>query len=104
MEFNSSDHGPEPIRAHVRRRFLIRGRVQGVGYRAWTRSKAAAFGLVGFVRNRVDGSVEAVAEGPFEVLALFEEACRRGPALSHVSSIEVSDEPLVGGFGFEIVR
>ena len=61
------------------RRVVVRGRVQGVGYRAWTEDTAILNGLDGWVRNRRDGTVEAVFAGPAEAVDGMIEACRRGP-------------------------
>ncbi len=58
---------------------IVRGRVQGVGYRAWTKGVAEARGLSGTVRNRHDGSVEAHLAGPADAVAAVIEACRQGP-------------------------
>jgi len=69
----------------------IRGRVQGVGYRAWVEYKAIACGLEGWVRNRRDGSVEAVFAGSPQQVADMVAKCRRGPPSSRVDSI--IDEP-----------
>jgi acylphosphatase len=88
----------------ARRRYVVEGRVQGVGYRAWTQLRATALGLVGFVRNRPDGAVEIVAEGRCGVLARFEEECRRGPLLARVSAVRATEEMPAGGFGFEVRR
>ncbi len=70
------------------RHVLIRGRVQGVGYRAWTEDTARSLGLQGWVRNRRDDSVEAVFAGPGEAVAKMIEACRQGPYGAHVTSID----------------
>jgi len=64
---------------NVVRHVLIRGRVQGVGYRAFLEYTALAHGLEGWVRNRRDGSVEAMLAGPAAKVAQVLEACRRGP-------------------------
>ncbi len=61
---------------------IVRGRVQGVSYRAWTRDKAAGLGLSGTVRNRSDGSVEAVFSGPAAVVEQMLALCRKGPLLA----------------------
>lgn len=61
------------------RRVLIRGRVQGVGYRAWVDYQARRLGLQGWVRNRRDGSVEAVFGGPEETVADMIASCPNGP-------------------------
>lgn len=70
---------------------IIRGRVQGVGYRAFVADEAAALGLRGWVRNRRDGSVEAVFSGPAEDVANMVARCRRGPRLARVEAIESRD-------------
>jgi acylphosphatase len=72
----------------VVRRVAIRGRVQGVGYRYWTRRTATVRGLQGWVRNRRDGSVEAVFAGPEQAVTEMIALCRRGPAAAHVDSVE----------------
>ena len=70
--------------AHV----IVRGLVQGVGYRAFVEDEAAIRGLDGWVRNRRDGSVEAVFAGDSEDVAMMVEACRKGPASARVDGIE----------------
>ncbi len=69
-------------------RVLIHGRVQGVGYRAWVVESATHLGLSGWVRNRNDGSVEAVFKGEETMIEEMFEACKTGPAASHVERIE----------------
>lgn len=66
----------------------IRGRVQGVWYRAWTREKARGLGLAGWARNRRDGSVEALFSGPETAVAKMLRACHEGPAAARVSGVE----------------
>jgi len=73
----------------VARRFLIRGRVQGVGFRMYAVDRASLEGLSGYVRNLRDGGVEAVVEGDEEAVARVERALRRGPAGAQVESFEV---------------
>lgn len=68
-------------------RLVISGRVQGVGYRAWFVRVATAQGLSGFVRNRRDGSVEAVVAGPEPVVRALIEAAWSGPPASKVTAI-----------------
>ena len=68
-------------------RVVIRGRVQGVGYRAWVEERALAHDLEGWVRNRRDGSVEALFAGPAEVVADMVAQCRRGPSSSRVDAV-----------------
>jgi acylphosphatase len=69
----------------------IRGRVQGVGYRAWIEDQAIACGLDGWVRNRRDGSVEALFAGPANLIAHMVALCRHGPPSARVDA--VTDEP-----------
>lgn len=69
------------------RRVTIRGRVQGVGYRAWVEHQAVRLGLDGWVRNRRDGSVEALFAGPEDVVAEMMARCRRGPSAAHVDAV-----------------
>lgn len=68
----------------------IRGRVQGVGYRAWTADEARRRGLEGWVRNRRDGSVEAVLSGAEDMVADMLAACRRGPPSARVDAVDAS--------------
>lgn len=87
----------------VARRFVISGRVQGVGFRYFTQDAARREGLHGFVRNNDDGTVEAVAEGESAALERFERALRRGPSRSRVEQVMIDDvEPGVPQAGFEI--
>lgn len=85
------------------KRLRIRGRVQGVGYRYWTVGQARALGLRGWVRNRKDGSVEALAAGTDDALELFIAACHRGPRAARVTSVEVEDAAETIGEKFEEV-
>lgn len=75
----------------VMRHVNIRGRVQGVGYRAWTEYTALERGLQGWVRNRRDGSVEALFVGPPEVVAAMIAACNDGPPGARVETIDQRD-------------
>lgn len=76
-------------------RLRIRGRVQGVGYRAWLAEEAERLGLGGWVRNRRDGSVEALVSGPAEAVDRLVELAGRGPRPAAVESIDrtVLDDP-----------
>jgi len=67
----------------------IEGLVQGVGFRQWTAREARARGLSGFVRNRHDGSVEAVFSGDADAVSALAEACGRGPYGSRVDRVDV---------------
>jgi acylphosphatase len=76
---------------NVVRHVKMRGRVQGVGYRAFVEHKAREQDLEGFVRNRRDGSVEAVFAGAAEAVAAVIEACRRGPRGAVVEAVDVEE-------------
>jgi acylphosphatase len=67
---------------------IIRGRVQGVGYRAWTEVTALERGLQGWVRNRRDGSVEALFVGPEDAVAVMIGDCRHGPPGARVDFVD----------------
>ena len=87
------------VKAHL----FIEGRVQGVFYRAFTRSVAAKLGLNGWVRNLYDGRVEALFEGSRDLIEQAIQECRKGPAGSSVRNIEVSWEESSGEYkDFEI--
>ena len=87
----------------VARRFVISGRVQGVGFRAFTHAAAAREGVTGWVRNLPDGRVEALVEGEAEAVTRVERAIRSGPAGSRVDSVNVEDDDVTGGHkGFSI--
>jgi acylphosphatase len=74
--------------ADVVRRLVIRGRVQRVGYRGWAQHRALERGLEGWVRNRADGTVEAVFAGPARAVEEMIEACRRGPPGAQVDALD----------------
>ena len=71
----------------VIRQVTIRGQVQGVGFRAWVEYEASARNLEGWVRNRRDGSVEALFAGPADVVADMVALCRRGPMSARVEAV-----------------
>ena len=71
----------------IARNLIISGRVQGVGYRDWLRSKARARGVSGWVRNRLDGSVEALLAGEADDIRTIIAACHRGPPHARVDTI-----------------
>ena len=72
-------------------RARITGRVQGVGFRAWTQHQAELHGLQGWVRNRRDGRVEAMFAGPSEAVEAMLKACRQGPRGSRVDGLDLAD-------------
>ena len=81
-------------------RFVVSGRVQGVGYRYFVLRAAGTLGVSGFARNQPDGSVEVVAEGGAEALADFEARLREGPAFAEVEGVarEAIAERAASGF------
>lgn len=82
------------------KRLIISGRVQGVGYREWMVDQARLLGISGWVRNRVDGSVEALVAGDVASVEELSRLCRRGPRMAEVTSIEeeLADPPDYPGF------
>ena len=70
---------------------VVHGRVQGIGYRAWTEYTALERGLQGWVRNRHDGAVEALFVGPPDAVAAMITACHQGPRGSRVDGIDQRD-------------
>jgi acylphosphatase len=82
---------------------IVRGRVQGVYFRGATEVEAAAAGVSGWVRNRADGSVEAVFEGAPEAVAALVEFCRRGPRPARVEQIECFEEAPEGLRSFRVL-
>lgn len=83
-------------------RYLVNGRVQGVGYRYFVLREAQALGVAGFARNLADGRVEVIAEGPDGLLADFEARLREGPGFARVEAVDRSPIPPRGGQGFQI--
>ena len=82
------------------KRLIISGRVQGVGNRQWMMEKARDLGVSGWVRNRIDGSVEALVAGDTAAVEELLRLCRRGPRLAVVVTIEedLADPPEQFGF------
>lgn len=86
----------------MRVRAIVHGRVQGVFYRDTTRREAAARGVGGWVRNRPDGTVEAVFEGDRDAVEAVLAFCRQGPPDSAVDRVEVGEEEPEGLTAFEV--
>lgn len=86
----------------VRRRVVVHGRVQGVFFRDSTRAEARERGAAGWVRNRPDGTVEAVFEGDDDAVQRLVEFCRGGPRSADVREVEVFEEEPEGLDGFEV--
>jgi acylphosphatase len=88
--------------AVVRCRVIVSGRVQGVFYRDTCRNVAQGLGVRGWVRNRSDGTVEIVAEGPRERVDQFLDWCRHGPPRAVVTGLRIADEVPAAERGFRV--
>ena len=86
----------------VARRYLIGGRVQGVGFRFYTENAAAREGIAGWVRNLPSGDVEIAAEGEAESMNRFESAIRHGARNARVDRFEADEDVPAGASGFSI--
>jgi acylphosphatase len=86
----------------IRRRVTVRGRVQGVFFRDSARERARAHGVAGWIRNRADGAVEAVLEGPREGVERVIRFFETGPPRASVESLEVQEEMPEGLTGFDV--
>jgi acylphosphatase len=96
---------PKPRKGPVPRlHLIIHGRVQGIFFRGSALERARELGLTGWVRNRLDGSVELVAEGDDAALAAMREWCAKGPRGAVVRNIDSVDEPETGEFSAFGVR
>ena len=84
----------KPIEAH---RYLVRGRVQGVGFRWFVEREAHLLGISGWVRNNHDGSVEILAQGTRDQLSGLHSRLREGPRAARVDAVEVSDAQAAAG-------
>jgi acylphosphatase len=83
---------------------LIKGKVQGVFYRASARDKAAELGIIGWVKNTQDGNVEIVASGKKEALKKFIEWCHQGPSQAKVTGVTVREVDANNFLGFQILK
>jgi acylphosphatase len=84
----------------IAKRLVLRGRVQGVGFRDWMAARAVELGVHGWVRNAPDGSVEALFAGDADAVEELSRLCRRGPRLAEVVSIveDMAEPPDTPGF------
>jgi len=88
----------------VAKRFIVRGRVQGVGFRWFVQELAALENASGWVTNREDGCVEALVQAEAEALARIERQIRRGPPAARVQQVDVMDEPPTDRTGPFVIR
>jgi len=87
----------------IARRFVISGRVQGVGFRYFVHDAATREGVAGWVTNLLDGRVEAFVEGEQDAVVRIERALRKGPSLARVEHVTIVDEDATGNLkGFSI--
>jgi acylphosphatase len=84
------------------RRYLVRGRVQGVGYRYFVESIASELGISGYARNLEDGGVEVYAAGSEETLRELSGYLWKGPRMSEVRGVEEHEAPVLKYWGFRI--
>src|SRR2546423_6717367 len=84
--------GPAVRRVHV----FISGKVQGVGFRNFTKERADELGVKGWVKNLTDGRVESVMQGKGDAVEKLVESVRRGPASARVDGVEVKEEKIAG--------
>lgn len=83
---------------------LIKGKVQGVFYRATARDTAEKLGILGWIRNTADGNVEAVVCGPEDRLAEFIHWCKQGPPRARVTDVTITEQPAESFSAFEVRR
>ena len=87
----------------IARRFIVKGRVQGVGFRFFAIRAARRIGVTGTVRNLADGSVEAIAEGTPEAVTEFRAELWRGPSYGEVTAVDESEINASGRYtGFDV--
>ena len=88
----------------IAREIIVKGKVQGVFYRASAREKADDLGLYGWVKNRADGSVEICVEGEYRMVQEMTEWCWQGPARARVEAVDVKEVDPAGYLDFKINR
>ena len=87
---------------NIQRKIVVRGKVQGVGFRSATWRKAMELGIMGSVRNLDDGSVEILASATDKEFIFFENWCREGPSHARVDRLEISELDQTGFTDFSI--
>jgi len=91
-----------PSRTLAARRYFVRGRVQGVGYRYFVERTALELGLMGYAKNLADGSVEVYAAGTPEQIAELSGYLRKGPRWAEVRGVDEQEAPVLKYLGFHI--
>ena len=86
------------------KRYVVRGRVQGVGYRYYASREAARLGVTGFARNLPNGDVEVHAEAGSETLQLFRQQLERGPRMAYVTEVLESEIPVTGLYSSFLIK
>jgi acylphosphatase len=98
----SSTNNPPPDPSRTAHRFIVRGRVQGVGFRWFVEREAHILQIAGWVRNNPDSTVEVFAQGKSEQLAGLHHRLREGPRASRVDKVEVAEaDPIPGLTSFQ---
>ena len=101
----AEDHRTPATEQHIRVRVIVHGIVQGVWFRESCRRRVEEVGdVTGWVRNRDDGTVEAVFEGPAQPVSVMVAWCRIGPIRAEVTGIDVTEEAPEGLHGFRVTR
>ncbi len=95
---------PLPVKVVRGKRYIVRGRVQGVGYRYFAQNAAERLGVNGFVRNLSSGDVEVHAEADDVTLRLFKQELERGPRMARVSEVIETDVPASGSYASFLIR
>jgi acylphosphatase len=93
-----------PVNVVPAKRYIVRGRVQGVGYRYFVRGVAERLGVTGFVRNLHSGDVEVHAEADDVTLELFKQELERGPRMARVTEVIAGDIPASGVYSSFLIR
>jgi len=91
-----------PLKNSCAYHIIVKGRVQGVGYRAFAAKTAQRFGVFGFVKNKSDGTVEIVVQGQKEAVDKFVSMCKVGPGWGRVDQVELTESLVQDYSGFRI--
>lgn len=104
MRSNFWNYWEHEVLNNIREHLIIEGRVQGVWFRESTRRQAVFLGVSGWVKNRAEGTVEALLEGPEDAVLKLVDWCRKGPSAASVTRIQETEEAWRGEFSsFDVV-